>query len=272
MSDLSALDGLRVGIIGCGNMGSAMVKGLTAQPDHPEVILFDVDADRQSELATATGAVSAETVDDIAQQADLVVLAVKPTVTAKVLEKIRWPQLPRIGLSIAAGTQLAVLRPLAPRSVALVRAMPNMPATIGAGISAVLRHRDAAVHARVCALLSACGQVVSLEREELFDAVTALSGSGPAYVFVAIEALADAGVHEGLPRDIAMLLATQTVLGSARLVVETGIHPAELKDAVASPGGTTIHGLAALERAGFRGALFEAVRAAAKRSREIAEE
>ncbi|MEO1273586.1 MAG: pyrroline-5-carboxylate reductase, partial [Myxococcota bacterium] len=166
------------------------------------------------------------------------------------------------------GQRLTTLRAWVPDTVELVRAMPNTPALIGQGVTGILAPSSHHLEqARI--LFEACGAVVVLDKEELFDALTALSGSGPAYIFVAIEALADGGVRMGLPRATALELATRTVLGAAALVTETGRHPAQLKDDVASPGGTTIAGLAALEHNGFRSALIEAVTAATTRGQQL---
>jgi pyrroline-5-carboxylate reductase len=174
-------------------------------------------------------------------------------------------------ISIAAGVTLDRLKAALSGQARIVRAMPNTPAQVHAGATAfcangLAREED---RAAVRALFAAVGTVWEAPNEELLDAVTGLSGSGPAYVFVILEALADAGVRVGLPRDAAQQLAAQTVLGSAKLVLESGRHPAQLKDQVTSPGGTTIAGLEKLEAAGLRAALYEAVAAATARAREL---
>jgi pyrroline-5-carboxylate reductase len=205
---------------------------------------------------------------DLARDADIVVLATKPGDVAAVLESIDWPDTQKILVSMAAGVRTQTLVSSVPESVEVVRVMPNVAAVVGAGVTGVLRHPDERIMEKVVALFEACGEVVVLEKEKNFGPLTAISGSGPAYLFVAIEALADGGVMMGLTREMALKLAVHTVHGAALLAMEQD-HPAALKDKVASPGGTTIHGLAALERRGFRAALIDAVQAASDRSEAL---
>jgi pyrroline-5-carboxylate reductase len=174
-------------------------------------------------------------------------------------------------VSIAAGVSLFQIQSQLPSQARVVRAMPNTPALVGAGATALCANEAAGDDDRrlARALFEAVGVVWEAPREDLMDAVTGLSGSGPAYVFLVLEALGDAGVRQGLPRDAAYQLAFQTVLGAARLAQESGVHPAALKDQVTSPGGTTIAGLAELERGGVRAAFQAAVAAATARSREL---
>ena len=260
-----------LGLIGCGKMGGAIAQAVVARGVvSPERLLLADRADaRAAALADLTGGRVAPSVEDLGRDAEVVVLAVKPQDAVKALAAVRWPEgEPRAVISVVAGLRLETLQGALPDSVAVVRAMPNTPALIGQGVTGVMSGSERALEqARL--VFEACGAVVVLEKEALFDPLTALSGSGPAYVFVAIEALADGGVRMGLPRDVALELATRTVHGSAALVSETGRHPAQLKDDVASPGGTTINGLAELERAGFRAALIEAVTAATRRGQEL---
>jgi pyrroline-5-carboxylate reductase len=172
-------------------------------------------------------------------------------------------------VSIAAGVTLQKLRGLAGDRPAIARAMPNTPAQIGQGVTAVCFDQASQEHSRsVLALFQSCGLVFEV-REELMDAVTGLSGSGPAYVYLMIEALADGGVRQGLPRDMALKMAAMTLAGAAQLVLASGQHPAQLKDQVTTPGGTTIEGLAVLEAAGLRAGLSDAVAASAARSRQL---
>lgn len=203
--------------------------------------------------------------------ADEVVLAVKPQVLPAVLAEISGALKPStLVISIAAGVTLNRLEQGLAGHKKLVRAMPNTPALVGEGATAVARGRgvsDSEFEAAL-RLFAVTGSVVAVE-ERLMDAVTGLSGSGPAFAFVAIEALSDAGVRVGLPRDVATKLAAQTLLGAAKLLLETGEHPGKLKDMVTSPGGTSIAGVAALEREGLRNALIAAVEAATARSKEL---
>jgi pyrroline-5-carboxylate reductase len=199
-----------------------------------------------------------------------VILAVKPQVLAHVLGDIRGDLHRVLLVSIAAGVRIQSIMDQAPGAQRVIRAMPNMPVLVREGITALswggtLSDEDKDIARTV---FQAVGRVIPIE-ERLMDAVTGLSGSGPAYVFQAIEALADGGVKMGLPRQTAEVLAAQTVLGAARMVLESGDHPAKLKDRVASPGGTTIAGLHRLEEGRFRATLMGAVEAATKRSQEL---
>ena len=207
-----------------------------------------------------------------AAAAEVLLLAIKPqvidTIAAEMADS-KFPVAKPLVISILAGVPLARLEAIFPQQ-AVIRAMPNTPATVGGGMTAITagklveeRHRSLAT-----AIFQAVGEVVEVP-ESLMDAVTGLSGSGPAYVALMVESLADGGVAAGLPRVIAAQLALQTVLGTAQLLQESGWHPAELKDRVTSPGGTTIAGIAQLEKAGFRSALIEAVKAAYYRAREL---
>ena len=264
----------RVGFVGGGAMAEALCGGLVAAgvpASHLRVA--DPDAARRKLVAERLGIeVFADNREALAGS-DVVVVAVKPSVVAKALSALR--ELPDaeapLWISIAAGVRLATLAESLPRGARIVRAMPNTPAQVGCGATAICGNerasRDDLALAR--ALFESVGVCWPAPDESLLDAVTGLSGSGPAYVFVFLEALADAGVRVGLPREAASLLARQTVLGAARLAEETGRPPAELKDQVTSPGGTTIAGLERLEAGGLRAALYEAVAAATRRSREL---
>jgi pyrroline-5-carboxylate reductase len=258
--------------LGAGNMASALLRGAILSGLSPQGFgASDVDAAALAKLASELGIRSFGDNASAAGWADVIVLAVKPQVLPAVLAQIA-PQLKSDALviSIAAGVPIARISAGLGGHRRIVRAMPNTPALVGAGATALAA--DASVSTEewetALALFRGTGLVVQVE-EKLIDGVTALSGSGPGYVFVIIEALSDAGVREGLPRDVATRLAAQTLLGAAKMVLETGTHPAALKDAVTSPAGTTIAGLAALERGGLRAALQAAVEAAAKRAKEL---
>jgi pyrroline-5-carboxylate reductase len=264
----------RWGFIGSGAMATALIKGMLRAGIAP------VDAIRSSDPLPAARALlegeTGVTVYDsnlpVVQQSDVLVLAVKPQSMRQVLDNIRPVVTPEhLVVSIAAGITIASIAQGLKAGARVIRVMPNTPALIGEGASAYslgpgVRTEDEQV---VKAFLDSVGRTVGVA-ERLLDAVTGLSGSGPAFVYLMIEALSDGGVRAGLPRDVATLLAAQTVLGAARMVRDTGEHPGVLKDKVASPGGTTIAGLHALERGGVRGALIDAVEAAARRSTELA--
>lgn len=238
-----------------------------------EIIVSEPQPARQNFLAQEYGvAVTSDNSQVFTTSEEVVFLAIKPQVFSAIAQEL-FPYIDDshspLVVSILAGVPLSQLE-TAFRGLPVIRAMPNTPATIGAGVTAICagsytkaNHLDKAGQ-----LFSAVGEVVEVS-ESLMDAVTGLSGSGPAYVAIMVEALADGGVAAGLPRAVAQKLALQTVLGTAQLLQETKIHPAELKDRVTSPGGTTIAGVAELEKAGFRSALIQAVKAATNRSQEL---
>lgn len=265
---------LAVGFVGAGQMATALAAGWA------KAGLLDVARSRAADpypesrerFRRATGVEPVPTNGVVMALCDVVVLAVKPQVVPAVLAELRPAVEARhLLISIAAGVTLKTLTE-GLGSARVARVMPNTPCLVGASASAFATtemppnsNPDAAVVSR---LFSAVGRAFHLP-EHLLDAVTGLSGSGPAFVYLFIEALADGGVRCGLPRDVAQALAAQTVLGAAKVVLETGQHPGALKDAVASPGGTTIAGLHALERAAFRAAAMDAVEAATRRAQEL---
>ncbi|BCM90389.1 pyrroline-5-carboxylate reductase [Abditibacteriota bacterium] len=259
--------------IGAGAMGEALSRGLIAAGTYApsDLVLFDVDTARVQTLAQSLGARAASSVEDAVQGADVVLLAVKPQMVETALAPVREALTPQQTLvSIAAGVSTKRLEACFVAPIPVVRVMPNTPALVGAAATAVCAGAHATTENldKARAIFAAVGLCVQAD-EKLLDAVTGLSGSGPAYVFLFIEALADGGVRAGLARDVALQLAAQTVLGSAQMVLETGKHPGVLKDQVASPGGTTIAGLHALENGAFRGTVMDAVLAATNRSREL---
>jgi pyrroline-5-carboxylate reductase len=258
-----------VGTIGAGNMAEAILRGLVRAGMAPDALFAaDPDATRRDALARL-GVRTTQSNAEVAAAAELVVLAVKPQQLESAAATLPHDAGP-LYLSIVAGATTAALRRLLGSASRIVRSMPNTPALIGAGITAVASDTggDPADLERACAVLRAVGEVVQVP-ESALDAVTGLSGSGPAYVYLFIEALTEAGVREGLGVATARALALETVHGAARLARESGEHPALLRERVTSPGGTTVAGIAALEAHGFRSAIFEAVRAATARSREL---
>ncbi|MEW6217921.1 MAG: pyrroline-5-carboxylate reductase [Thermodesulfobacteriota bacterium] len=263
-----------IGFVGGGRMASALIRGiLTANlKAKDQILVADPDLERREILARDFGVSVAADGRAILDWAGIIVLAVKPQVMAPVLAGLASGLSGRhLVISIAAGIPIAYLEQcLAGCGCRLVRVMPNTPALVLSGASAVAAGRSASEEdlSTVLTLFRAVGQAVVVE-ERLMDAVTGLSGSGPAYVLRIIEALIDAGVREGLPREVARTLVLQTVTGSTRLLAETGQHPAALRDMVTSPGGTTMAGLAVMERAGLAGLLMDAVAAATDRSREL---
>ena len=262
----------KLGIIGCGKMGSALLKGAinAGAVDPANVSVFDQYAPAAESLAGATGATLAGSNAEVADRSDAILLCTKPNDLLSMLAEIADRSGGKLFISIAAGVPIDAIEGVIDASARVVRVMPNTPALIGRGASAVAPGPSASTEdiEFATSLLDAVGSVTHVP-EKLLDTVTGLSGSGPAYVYTIIEALADGGVLKGLPRDKAIQLAAQTVAGAAAMVLELGEHPSVLRDQVTSPGGTTIAGLAALEAGGLRATLIDAVDAATRRSEEL---
>jgi pyrroline-5-carboxylate reductase len=269
----SPLEKSKIGFIGCGAMARALAGGLVESGiAASQISASDPFDGARSQFEQAIGARAVEDNAEVAARSDILVLAVKPSAVAPVLAELDASIAARpLWISIAAGVPLEKLQGALPTGTRVVRTMPNTPALVGAGATAyfpgpAVEESDLVL---VEAVLEAAGWCWRAPNEDLLDAVTGLSGSGPAYVFLILEALADAGVRQGLPRDAAQSLATRTVFGAAKLALETGTHPGVLKDQVTSPGGTTIAGLEQLEAHGVRAALYDAVRAATERSKAL---
>lgn len=268
---------VRLGMIGGGVMGEALLSRLLSQglyaPD--EILVGEPSPERRQVLGEQYAITTTGDNREVIEASRVILLAIKPQVFNLVAKDFqgghceRFSETPPLLISILAGLPLDELEAAVP-GWPVVRAMPNTPSTVGAGMTAIaLGNYTSAEHGELThKIFSAVGEVVQVP-ESMMDAVTGLSGSGPGYVAIVIEALADGGVASGLPRVIANKLAVQTVLGTAQLLQTTGMHPAELKDRVTSPGGTTIAGIACLEELGMRSALIEAVRTASSRSREL---
>lgn len=273
--DSDGLKTKKLGFIGGGNMASALVKGLihSGFPAN-QIFVSDVDADRLKAIADKHGVQVTTANHDVVAKCDVIVLSVKPQVIDRVLATIGKDVRPeQLIVSVAAGVPIGAMEARFPQGTRVVRTMPNTPATVDAGATAIAAGSSATTEdlAIARAMFSAVGRVVTLD-ESLLDAVTGLSGSGPAYVMLMIEALADGGVKVGLHRDTALLLAAQTVYGSAKLLLETGEHPGRLKDMVTSPGGTAIAGLHTLESGGLRRTLIDAVEAATNRAAQLGDQ
>jgi pyrroline-5-carboxylate reductase len=270
---MAGRDELRIGFIGAGRMATALARGwITAGLLTPaRCRASDPVVGARQSFAEATSAACGTSNREIVEASEVLILAVKPQSMTEVLSDIAPAVTARhLVLSIAAGVTLRHLTAGLGDNRRVIRVMPNTPCLVGASASgytpgAGATHDDVALVER---LLKVVGIAFRLP-EHLLDAVTGLSGSGPAFVFTVIEALSDGGVRAGLPRDVATALAAQTVLGSARMLLETGLHPGVLRDQVTSPGGTTIAGLQVLERGGLRAALIDAVEAATCRSKEL---
>jgi pyrroline-5-carboxylate reductase len=265
---------LRIGFLGSGRMATALARGWihSGLVDRARIAASDPSPAAREEFQQVTGVGAIADNAALVGISDVLVLAVKPQSLPALTSEIR-PLLKsnHLIVSIAAGASLRQLGESLGQEQRIIRVMPNTPCLVGAGAAAFSlgEHATPADGQFVQKLLDAVGRAVTVP-EHLLDAVTGLSGSGPAFVYLVIEALSDGGVRMGLPRDVATTLAAQTVMGSARMVLETNEHPGLLKDRVASPGGTTIAGLHALERGGLRGALMDAVEAATLRASELA--
>lgn len=268
------LEHLRIGFVGCGAMAQALAGGLAASGVSADRIRgADPDPGQRERFQSALGAATSADNDELVATSDLVVLAVKPKVVPAVLRAL-GPGVDRarpLWISIAAGTPIAALEAALAPSARVIRAMPNTPAMVRAGATVLCPNAatQPADLAAAEALFRAVGMVWSAPSEKLMDAVTGLSGSGPAYLFLMLEALCEAGEHVGLPAEAVRDLVLHTVHGAAQLALESPDSPTTLRERVSSPGGTTLAGLAKLEDGGFRELLCDAVAAATERSREL---
>ncbi|MFW6410404.1 MAG: pyrroline-5-carboxylate reductase [Halanaerobiales bacterium] len=263
---------MKITVIGLGKMGSSIIRGILDNEIFApgEIIGCDVKVQNKSRNSEYGGI---KTVNDNvagAEESDIILLAVKPQIMKKVLNEIKTVSEDKLIISVAAGITLDYLKKSLSPEARIIRVMPNTPALVKAGMSAYtpgdnVTEKDLEV---IKNILEGIGKVVAI-KEELMDVVTGLSGSGPAYGYMIIEALSDGGVLKGLDREEAIKLAAQTMLGAAKMVLETDKHPGELKDMVTSPGGTTITAVETLEKRGLRGILIEAVKKATEKSKEL---
>lgn len=262
--------------LGAGNMGEALVAGLvgsgSARPEN--IICTDIRTERLKEMETRYGVRTTTSNMDAVSRSEVIIYAVKPQLMAEVLkETADGLDASKVVISIAAGVPLRAIESLLNKELRLIRVMPNIAALVKESATAL----SAGKHARkedielAMAIFDSVGKTVFLRENYLMDTITGLSGSGPAYIFVIVDALADAGVKMGLARKDAQSLAAQTVLGAAKMLMETGEHPGQLKDRVTSPGGTAIAGIHTLEKGGLRTTLINAVEAATHRSKELGE-
>lgn len=264
---------IRIGFIGAGNMGSALISGIVKSGSiKPEnIFAYDISESRLRLLKSELNINILQSNAEIVEHSDFIVLAVKPNQAKKALEECKHKFKPgKTLISIAAGIPIKAYKEILGETCGIVRAMPNTPAIVGEGMTVVSFDENVTQNQAetVLNIFKCVGKVEMLD-EFLMNEVTALTGSSPAYVFMFIEAMADAAVLSGIRRDIAYRLAAQAVLGAAKMVLETGKHPGELKDQVCSPAGTTIEAVSVLEKHGFRFALMDAMSQCTKRSREI---
>ncbi len=262
---------MKIGFIGVGNMGRAIIEGIVKADGACEIMVYDKNRDNMLYVCEKYGAIAAENNQELAAQADILFLAVKPNVLYNVIDEIKKSiNFEATVVSIVAGQSMEKIESAFGKRINLVRVMPNTPALVGEGMTALCPNRNVGENAlkNVCEIFEKLGRA-ELVSECMMDAVTAVSGSSPAYIFMVIEAMADAAVMGGLPRDKAYIFAAQAVLGSAKMVLETGAHPGELKDSVCSPGGTTIEAVKVLEDRGLRSALIEAMQACMDKSKKL---
>lgn len=262
-----------IGICGTGNMGKAIAKGLAAsgliEPSH--IYVYNIHKEKAATLAAELGATAVDTAVELAEKSQGLIMAVKPYVMPTALADIKdHVTSEKVVISIAAGLTMKQLAAYLPSKTKLVRIMPNTPSMVGEGMASVSVNDLVSKEETqdVLAIFNSFGKAELLD-ERFIDAVCGLSGSGPAYVYMFIEALADGAVLEGMPRPLAYTFAAQTVLGAAKMVLETGEHPGKLKDDVCSPSGTTIEAVRTLEQRGFRSAVTEAVIASAEKNKHM---
>ena len=259
-----------LGFLGGGNMAEALIRGLSASREF-SLQVSDKIKDRLGHLSSHYRVATTDDNLELVKSSQVIILAVKPPVVPAVLSEIKTVLRDKLLISIAAGIPVNRLKSVLGKNARVIRVMPNNPAMVGAGVTAVYadpsaRREDLELTAGI---FRTVGLTAFIESEELMNAVTGLSGSGPAFIYIVAEALSDAGVKLGLSRPLSDLLSFRTILGAARMLEETHKHPAELKNQVTSPGGTTIAGIEVLEARGLRSALIEAVAAAARRSQEL---
>ncbi len=264
----------KLAFIGCGNMAKAILAGILEQNVFlaKEIIIYDIAEEQTAKIAQATNVAVANSIEELCQSSEMVLLAIKPNVIPTVLKDNAQALKDKAVISIAAGITSDQLKNYANNS-RILRVMPNTPAMVNAGASVLCDNTTTFNENEqkiAYSIFSALGTAFWLH-EELIDAVVGVSGSGPAYAYMFIEAMADGGVKAGLPRNVAQTLAAQTLFGSAKMVLESGQHPGALKDMVCSPGGTTIDAVASLEDHGFRGCIIDAVTVAANKSKEMSQ-
>lgn len=268
------LSGKVIGIIGAGNMGEVLIRGLihSGEVKKSDIIASDLSQDRLDSLSKTHGIRTTPSNVEVVEKSSIVIIAVKPQNIDDLLNELaNSSHEEHLFISIAAGITTDKLAAKMHHKSGIIRVMPNAPASVLAGIAALCPGRNVSPSdlQRAVSIFECVGRAVVIKNEALMDVVTGLSGSGPAFVFLMIESLSDAGVQLGISRKESSMLAAQTVFGAAKMLLETGKHPSELKDIVATPGGTTFAGLKMLEKGNFRSTVMDAVEAATARSREL---
>lgn len=266
----------KIGFIGSGNMAEAIISGIVSSNAAlgKNIICSDVRTDKLKKLEDLYGVLTTTDNREVVEQSEIIIYAVKPQLLGRVLkETADLLDMSKLLISIAAGVPLAAIESCLNKELRLIRVMPNICAFVKEGASAVAagRHVREGDVDRAMAIFDSVGKSIFIEENVLMDAFTGMSGSGPAYIALVIESMSDAGVKLGMSREDSLLLSIQTVLGSAKLLLESGEHPGQLKDRVASPGGTAIVGVHTLEQGGLRPTMINAVEAASKRATELGE-
>lgn len=264
---------MNIGFIGTGNMGTAIMKGcINKNPEEAgRIFAFDTDSKKLEALVQELKIGGCKTTEEVLKNSEIIMLSIKPNIYAKVLDEIKDYITDRhIIVSMAAGIPISFIENRVGKPVKIIRIMPNTPAMVNESMTAVCRNKSVTdlEYKEFYKIVNAIGLAETVE-EKMIDAVIGVSGSSPAYIYMFIEALADGAVLEGMPRDQAYKFAAQALIGSAKMVLETGLHPGALKDMVCSPGGTTIEAVRVLEKNGFRNGVIEAVIAAAEKSKEM---
>lgn len=264
---------IKLGFLGTGNMGSALIKSLVKANFLPadKISMFDVDENKLQQLQNETGIGYVNSASELVIWSDIIVLAVKPNILKTVLEDLKEHiDSKKVIVSFAVGIPISFYEDILGTDKKIVRTMPNTPAMVGEGMTLICQNKNVTeLEFAIVKQMFDCAGKSEFLSEKLMSEVTALTGSSPAYVFMFIEAMADGAVLSGIPRDMAYRLAAQAVLGSAKMVLDTGLHPGILKDQVCSPGGTTIEAVASLEKNGFRYTVIEAMNECTKKARLI---
>ncbi len=266
-----SLETIKTGCIGLGNMGSAIARGLASTMSPDNIYGYDIDPEKAAQLSSDAGTQAVSSLKDITDTCDFIILAVKPDKITDITTELRSSlKADTVLISVAAGISIGIIESALQKKQKIIRCMPNTPSLVGAGMLVLSPNGEMDqdnIHT-ACSMFEVLGKVLVLP-EKMMDAVTGVSGSGPAYVFTMINAMADGAIRMGIPRPEALTLAAQTVYGAAKMVLETGKDPFTLRGMVTSPAGTTIEGVFELEDAGFSGIVMRAIEAATSRSRQL---
>lgn len=266
----------KIGFIGCGNMGGALIQGLTNsnQINYQNIFVFDKNPQKANTIVDKYNVSTKNNIQELAEASYFIILAVKPNIIPAILKELSSDSIKeKVLISIAAGITIKTIKKTIEKECRVARVMPNTPALVGEGMTAISFDNTINDEEKenIKQIFQTVGRVIEIEEKHM-NAITALSGSSPAYVFIFIEAMADAAVRMGIPRNLAYNVAAQAVLGSAKMILDTGKHPGELKDMVCSPAGTTIEAVYQLEKRGFRGTIMKAMQECYEKAEELSKE